>query len=115
VRDVRIVGIGTMIVAGPAVVVSAELASELLARLARDIARDPTTDAALLRLVAELREVAAVSAADSRRKVDAAPAMVLPLPEAAKVLGVPERTLRDRARAGTVRARRDGRRWLIEC
>ena len=41
-------------------------------------------------------------------------AKLVPLSEASKALGLPERTLRFKLKRGEIKGRRDGRRWLVE-
>jgi hypothetical protein len=94
----------------------AGLVARLLGEGLRRGARVPgAREAGVRRLIAECEADAARSAADSSRGLDMDSVRWVPLPRVALMLGIPERTLRARAAAGTTAmpVRREGRRWLI--
>ncbi len=100
-------------IVGPGVLIEAELADVVLEALVARVRRERTVDPTVLRLVDELQQVAATVTA-SGRNLDA-PARYAGTSEAAKVLGRSARTMRRKAKAGEVPAKR-GRRneWLVQ-
>jgi hypothetical protein len=103
-----------VIVDGPAVVVPADLAGAVSGALDRWLRLERPADPELLRLAAELRHVAN-QMADGGRSLDGDELAWLAVTQAASCLGVPARTLRRRAAAAQIPARRgaDGRTWQV--